>query len=122
LTIAGTIVDDVISHANHGDGLYLRGTGGRLVRVQSYDNFGNGIRLFVRGAAVEAEVHHNGRSGIIVDGPGNDLSGVEAYDNMMDGVVARSSTRRSAAGRSERNGRRDHVWNGIPEALVEKQP
>lgn len=114
LAIAGTILDDVVARANRGNGLYVRGTGGRLIAVRSYDNFENGIRLFTSGAVVDALVHDNGRSGIIADGRNNDLSKVRALDNMRDGVVSRNSPRRASVSKSEGNGRKDVVLSGLP--------
>lgn len=113
LSIAGTVLEDIVAHANRRDGLYVRGTGGRMAGVHSYDNLQNGIRMFTSGAAVEAVVDNNGRSGIVVDGADNDLSQVRSLDNMRDGVVARNSVRRSTVAKSEGNGRKDLVLSGL---------
>ncbi|HYB98033.1 MAG TPA: hypothetical protein VEC57_02755 [Candidatus Limnocylindrales bacterium] len=96
LRIAGTLLEDVVARHNRGDGLYLRGTGGRLVGVRSEENGQNGIRLFTRGMAVDAIAVRNARSGIIVDGADNDLAAASARDNGRDGVLVRGSCTHAA--------------------------
>ncbi|HYC53809.1 MAG TPA: hypothetical protein VEL28_02610 [Candidatus Binatia bacterium] len=94
MRIAGTVIEDVVASGNHGDGLYLRGTGGRLVDVRSEENGQNGLRLFTRGMAVDAVALRNKRSGIIVDGADNDLADASARDNGRDGLLVRGSCAR----------------------------
>ena len=112
VTIAGTVFEDVTAHGNLRDGLYLHGTGGRLVAVRSYGNGENGIRLFTSNAAVDAVAEDNGRSGIIVDGDDNDLGKAEAAGNGRDGILVRAAGKPPAITRSEANLRDDLRVNG----------
>lgn len=122
MAIAGTVLEDVVAHANQGDGLYLRGSGGRLVAVHSYENLANGLRLFTSNAIVGALAEQNGRSGIVVDGHDNDLSNAQSIDNGRIGVVSRNSRRRPTVGRAEGNRQKDTRLSGLPRIAERTTP
>jgi hypothetical protein len=116
MTIAGTVLEDVVSERNSGDGFCVNGTGGRFADVVSRDNGQNGLRLYSDNAVVSVVATDNARTGIIVDGDENDLEAAEATGNGRDGIVVRGVGGNWEVARSEDNARDDLRANGrVPE-------
>jgi hypothetical protein len=114
VTMAGTVFEDVLAHGNARDGLRIRGTGGRLAGVRSFENGENGIRIFSDNVVVDADGDRNGRTGIIVDGERNDLAGAGAIGNGRDGIVVRGSSGTWEISDAKDNRRDDLRVNGHP--------
>jgi hypothetical protein len=110
---AGTVLDDVAAYANGTDGIYVRGTGGRLIGVESTGNRGSGIRLFGSDAAVDAAATDNGDSGIVVGGQRNDVSRASATGNARHGIVVRGRSDAPPTSRASGNRSDDVRFNGL---------
>lgn len=105
----GLVLVDVTTRNHGGDGLRLAGSGGRLCRVQSDDNRGNGIVLLAEQVSVEAAAERNGGHGMVVRALRTSLVDARAFDNAGAGVVAprpRRDTDRDQV-MSDGNGRPD---------------
>jgi len=87
----GTMVEEVSTTRNGGDGMRFSGRGGRLVEVEAAGNGGFGIRLFARDVIVDATVTENGRHGLANLGSGNDLRELISRRNQGYGVVLAGS-------------------------------
>ena len=92
IVVAGTVLEDVVATANGGDGLHVRGSGGRLTAVESSGNGRRGILLSSNGAAFDAVANGNGDAGVVASGARNDLSSVSTSGNARNGIVVRGQS------------------------------
>lgn len=107
LRSAGTFVTGVRARRNGGDGIRVTGTGGRLLDVESVENYGAGVRVGSSYTVVRARVERNRQHGIVVRGAHADLDGSVASANRGYGIVVggRScSTEGAVTGENEAGG------------------